>query len=226
MRYRSRSLHQWMLMVAALLLVTGCNSGFGAFQEGVGDTPNKPPLAALRVLGQPGLQFSAMVSDANATWEVRAAVPLSVVIVNNTTPVRMIATKQSGGSGLLSLQLTSGFTVVSISSTSEPYGTAWLQNNPDRPGSEAPPPAANPDVRLFVKGPLSERFAGLFEDSENGYEISDRAPTLFLFDSPDGAVDATVTQIQDLGPFELELLFNGVIVAQERGGPTVTIRQP
>jgi hypothetical protein len=47
-----------------------------------------------------------------------------------------------------------------------------------------------------------------------------------LFDSPDGAVDATVTQIQDLGPFELELLFNGVIVAQERGGPTVTIRQP
>ena len=210
----------------AVLVIAGCNGGFGAFQLGVGDTPNHPPLAALRILGQPGLQFTALVSDADATWEVHGAVPLSVVVINNQTPVRMIATKLSGGTGILSLQLTSGFTVVNTSSTDSPYGSAWLQNTAARPGFAPPPALAAPDVRLFVRGPLTERFAGLLEDSKQGFDISDRAPTLFLFDHPDGAVDATVTQIQNRGPFDLELLFNGVVVARARGGPTVTIRQP
>ncbi|HLI80723.1 MAG TPA: hypothetical protein VKV03_12120 [Candidatus Binataceae bacterium] len=226
MRDRLLWFRRLALLSAMVLLMPGCNSGFGAFQEGVGNTPNRPPLAALRVLGQPGLQFSAQISDADATWGVRAAVPLSIVIVNNVTPVRMVATKQSGGNGLLSLQLTSGFVVVATSATSDPYGTVSLQNNPTHPGFAPPPPDANPDVRLFVRGPLTERFAGLFEDSVKGFEISDRAPTLFLFDNPDGAVDATVTQIQTLGPFDLELLLNGIVVATAHGGPTVTIRQP
>ncbi len=172
------------------------------------------------------MQFSASVSDATSTWQIQGAVPMSIVIVNNQTPVRMIATKQSAGSGILSLQLTTGFTVNDISSTSDPYGTASLQSNPSRPGFAPPPPNANPDVRLFVKGPLTERFSGLFEDSTTGFEISDRAPTLFLFDSPNGAVDATVTQIQSLGPFALELLLDGAVVARASGAPTVTIRQP
>jgi hypothetical protein len=177
-------------------------------------------------LGEPGLQFSALVSDAKFTWQIRAAVPISIVIVNNQTPVRMIATKQSAGSGILSLQLTLGFQVLDIASTSDPYGTASLQNSPNHPGFAPPPPPANPDVRLFVKGPLNERFSGLFEDRNTAFVLSDRAPTLVLFDSPDGAVDATVTQIQNLGPFNVDLLFNGAVVAHARGGPTVTIRQP
>jgi len=226
MRDRVRCFRRLALLSALLLLIPGCNGGFGAFQEGVGNTPNRPPLAAFRILGEPGLQFSALVSDDDATWQIRASVPLSIVIVNNLTPVRMVATKQSGGSGLLSLQLTSGFIVNATSSTSDPYGIVTLQNSPIHPGFEPPPPEANPDVRLFVRGPLTERFSGLFEDSVKGYTISDRAPTLFLFDNPSGAVDATVTQIQDLGPFSLQLLFNGAVVATARGGPTVTIRQP
>ena len=208
------------------MLMPGCNGGFGAYEEGVGGTPNHPPLAAFRILGEPGLQFTAEVSDADATWQVRGAIPLSVVIVNNVTPVRMIATKLSGGSGILSIQLTAGFVVEEISSTADPYGTAMLQNNPRNPGSDPSPPLASPDVRMFVKGPPTERFAGLFEDRKTGFELDDRAPTLFLFDNPDGAVDASITQIQDLGPFDVDLLLNGVVVAHAHGGPTVILRQP
>ena len=208
------------------LSLPGCNGGLGAFQAGVGNTPNKPPLAAFRVLGQPGLQFSATVSDATSTWQISGSVPMNVVIVNNQTPVRMIATKQSAGNGILSLQLTVGFVVQNVSSASGPYGTATLQNNPTHPGFAPPPPPANPDVRLFVKGPATERFSGLFEDKTTAFILSDRAPTLVLFDNPNGAVDATLTQIQNLGPFNVDLLLDGAVVEHVTGGPTITIRQP
>ena len=227
MRRGSRCLGHWVLMVLLAIILPGCNQGgFGAFQAGVGNTPNKPPLGAFRLLGQPGMQFSALISDANSTWQLRGSVPMSIVIVNNQTPVRMIATKQSASNGILSLQLTLGFVVLDVSSTNIPYGTASLQNTADRPGFEPPPPPASPDVRLFVRGPATERFSGLFEDSTTAFIISDRAPTLFLFESPDGKVDATVTQIQDLGPFDLQLLVDGVVVERASGGPTVVIRQP
>jgi hypothetical protein len=153
-------------------------------------------------------------------------VPMNVVIVNNTTPVRMIATKLSGDAGILSLQLTLGFQVRDTASTNDPYGTASLQNNPMHPGFTPPPPLANPDIRLYVKGPLTERFSGLLEDSKQAFIISDRAPAIFLFEQPNGLVDASLTQIQNLGPFSVDLLVNGAVVAMAHGGPTVIIRQP
>ncbi len=143
--------HWWTLVLALLAFLPACNGGLGAFQAGVGNTPNQPPLAAFRILGQPGLQFSAIVSDTTSSWKVAGAVPLNIVIVNNQTPVRLIVTKQSGGNGILSLQLTVGFSVRSISSTNDPYGTASIQNNPVLPGFAPTPPPANPDVRLFVQ---------------------------------------------------------------------------
>jgi len=208
------------------LILPGCNQGLGAFQAGVGNTPNSPPLAAFRVLGQFGMQFSGLVSDSTSSWPISGSIPMNIIIVNNQTPVRMIVAKQSGGSGILSLQLTVGFTVQAVSSTADPYGTASIQNNATRPGFAAPPPAANPDVRLFMKGPLSERFNGLFEDRTTGFILSDRGPALVLFESPIGAVDATLQQIQSLGPFNIYLFLNGSVVAHATGAPVVTIKQP
>lgn len=208
------------------LVSSSCSQGLGAFQVGVGNTPNSPPLAAFRVLGQFGLPFSAIISDANSTWQVSGSVPMNIIIINNLTPVRLIATKQSAGNGILSLQLTVGFSVLDVASTSDSYGTASIQNGVANPGFKPPPPAANPDVRMFIKGPLSERFSGLFEDTTTGFELSDRAPALVLFESPDGAVDATLDQIQNLGPFNVDLFLNGDIVAHVTGSPVVTIRQP
>ena len=208
--------------------LTACSGGIGAFQTGVGNTPNKPPGTAYRVLGQPGLPFSAILSDSTSSWAIQGAVPLNIVLVNQPefAPTRMIATKQTGGFGILSLQLTVGFRVRSISSTSDPYGTATIQSNTDLPGFAPPAPPANPDVRLLVKGPLTERFSGLFEDQATGHIISDRAPALILFEQPNGKVDATLMQIQNLGPFDVVLLLNGVQIGPEvHGGPTVTIRE-
>jgi hypothetical protein len=228
MRRVSKSLRGLAMTIVLGLLVAipGCSNGLGAFQTGVGNTPNKPPQSAFRVLGQTGLEFSAIISDAESTWQIQAAVPMNIIIVNNSTPVRMIATKLSGGTGILSLQLTLGFSVQDTSSTNDPYGTATLQSSRSHPGFAPPPPLANPDVRMFVKGPLTERFSGLFEDSKTGFIISDRAPAIFLFEHPIGAVDASVTQIQSLGPFNIDLLLNGAVVAHATGGPTVIIRQP
>jgi len=223
---------RWLLAGVILGQIAGCNGGFGAFQAGVGNTPNKAPLSAFRVLGQPGMQFTATVSASDTTWNIQGSIPMNIVLIDTpvvggiATPVRMVATKQSPGNGILSLQLTTGFTVRYISSTASPYGTVSLQNAADHPGDAPPPPLADPDVRLFIKGPLSERFSGQFEDSTNAYILDDRVPALVLFDHPNGAVDATLNQIQNLGPFSIDLLFNGAVVAHASGGPTITIRQP
>ena len=200
-------------LLAFAATVPGCSNGLGAFQTGVGSTSARPPQGAVRVLGETGLEFAAIITDADATWQIQGTVPLNIVIVNNTTPVRIIATKLSADTGILSLQLTLGFLVKQISSTNDPYGTASLQTSPTRPGFTPPPPPASPDVRLYVRGPLTERFSGLIEDSKQAFIISDRAPAIYLFDSPQGAVDANLTQIQDLGPFSVELLVDGAIVA-------------
>jgi hypothetical protein len=227
MRGGLRIVRLWVWAGALLaLLLPACNGGLGAFQTGVGNTPNSPPGAAFRVLGQAGMQFTALVSDSHTSWKVTGSVPMNLIIVNNQTPVRVIATKLSGGNGILSLQLTVGFNVEDVESTSDPYGTTSIQNGLTDPGFDPPPPAQSPDVRLFVKGPLSERFSGLFEDSNTGFEFSDRVPALILFDSPNGDVDATIQQIQTLGPFNIDLLINGAVVAHATGGPVVTIVQP
>src|SRR5262245_3030228 len=82
------------LLLAMTLGLPSCG-GVGAFNTGVGDTPNLPPQSAFRVLGQVGMQFTALVSDARFSWSIQGSIPLSVIIVNNTTPVRMTVTKLS-----------------------------------------------------------------------------------------------------------------------------------
>ncbi len=214
------------IFVALAVGSSGCNQGLGAFQLGVGNTPNRPPGAAFRILGQVGLPFSAIIYNSDATWLVRGSVPMSIVLVNGNGPVRAIATKQSGGNGILSMQLTRAYSVVQVSSTSDPFGTTSVQSNPSAPGSSPPPPMANPDVRVYVKGPVVERFNGQIEDTQTGYIVSDRAPTMFLFESPNGKVDATLNQIQNLGAFNVDLVVNGAVVDSAAGAPSVTVREP
>ncbi len=204
----------------------GCNQGLGAFQLGVGNTPNKPPGVAFRILGQVGLPFTGIIYDSNATWEIRGSVPMSIVLINGSGLVRAIATKQSGSSGILSVQLTKAFTVTQIASTTDPFGVVSVQTSPRGPGIAPPPPRANPDVRVYVKGPIIERFNGQVEDTQTGYAVRDRAPTLILFESPNGKVDATINQVQNLGPFAIDLLVDGAVVASVSGGPSVTVREP
>jgi hypothetical protein len=211
----------WMLSAAA-----GCNQNLGQYATSPGNTPNRPPETSIRVLGQQGTPFSALIFDTQSSWLIQGTIPLSVVVINGTAPVKMIATKLAAGNATMSLQLTEGYTVKEISSTTEPFGTASLQTGATAPGFSPPPPPANPDVRYYVKGPLGERFSGLIEDESRGYTISDRAPTVYLFESPSGKTDGQFNQIQDFGPFEVDIVINGALVATAEGGPSLSIRQP
>lgn len=216
------------ILAGAILLAgaAGCNQGFGAYSLGVGNTPNKPPGTSFRVLGDVGTPFSAIIYDATSSWTLQGVIPEDVIVVNANLPIEMIVTKQAAGNQLLSVELTVGFTVSEAASTSAPFGTATVQTGVAHPGFAAPPPKADPDIRFFVKGPMNERFTGMVEDTQQGYIISDRAPALFLFNQPVGKVDGIFNQIQNFGPFVVDLIINGQVVASATGGPTLSIKQP
>jgi hypothetical protein len=165
------------------------------------------------------------VSDANSTWIVDGTIPLNIVLINNSTPVRITATKHASNNGILSVQLTAGFVVKGAVSTQAPYGVVTIQSNTFAPGFAPPPPPAPIDIRVVVRGPLGARFSGLVEDSANGFIVQDRAPAVFLFDSPSGPVDATIQQVQNFGPLDVLLMVNGAVVDHKTGFPTVTVKQ-
>ena len=227
--------------------IQSCGSGLGPTSIGVGNTPNVPPSSAYQVLGQPGLAFSGIIFDAGSTWTVQGTVPLAIVLVHNTTPTGIILTKQSGGNGLLSVQLTDGYSVLGAASTSDPFGTVTLQDQTNvgctgagqpvacctgvatgtcnAPGFTAIPAAAYPDVRFLVKGPPTEGFNCLIEDTQQGFQLTQIAPTLFLYEHPSGKVDGNFNQLINLGPFVINLVINGTLVSTAIGGPTISIQQ-
>ncbi len=211
------------LLVALGFSVGACQSSLGGFSGAVGNTPPTSPEESFRVLGNPGTAFTATISDARQSWTVQGAIPMSIVIVNNQPPVRMVATKLASDKTLMSLNIISGVKLLSYASTTQPFGTAAVQTGATLKEFA---PTANPDVRIFVAGPSTELFQGLVEDRNTGFQVQERAPAMFLFDSPDGSVDATFFQIQNFGSFDINLSFNGLVVARTSGGPTVNIKQP
>ncbi len=209
--------------LAAILASSGaCNNSLGGFSGAVGDTPKVPPVASFKILGTEGEAFSAVASNKTSSWQFSGNVPMDVAIVNNLTPDRMVATKQSGDNGILSVQLINGPKVIDVASTTQPFGVVSVQSG--KPRSIAP--AANPDLRIFVSGPAGERFSALIEDINKAFVVDDRAPALFLFDSPNGSVTGTFDQIQNFGPFEISMFLNGELVATATGAPHVVIMQP
>lgn len=212
-----------MLALAGVLASSGaCNNSLGGFSGAVGNTPNVPAVASYKVLGTTGEPFTAIVTNKRSAWQVSGNVPMDITVVNNFTPNHMVATKQSGDAGLLSLQLLSGAKVVDVASTSAPFGNVSVQSGKPK---KVPPPA-NPDLEIFVSGPAGERFSALIEDSKKGFFVDDRAPALYLFDTPNGSVTGTFDQIQNFGPFEIAMTLNGLLVATATGAPHVVIMQP
>ena len=212
-----------VLAIGALLVSTAaCNNSLGGFSGSVGNTPKGPPISQFKILGTEGEPFSAVVSDARSSWQVSGTVPMEVAIVNNLPPDLMIATKQSGDSGILSIELINGARVVDVASTTQPFGSVSVQSGKPK----GPAPGANPDLRIFVSGPAGERFTSLIEDLSKGFVLDNRAPSLFLFDSPNGTVTGTFDQVQNFGPFEISMFLNGTLVATASGGPHVVIQEP
>ena len=209
--------------IALAFWLAACNSGLGGFSGSVGNTPKGPAQTSFRALGTTGTPFTATVSNSRSSWTLQGTVPLSIEIINNVQPARAIATKTVGDGSLLSLQVINGSNLLQVSSTTAPFGTVQVQTR-KKFNTIAPP--AVPDLRIFVKGPAGERFSALIEDISNGFVVDDRAPTLFLIDSPNGKVTGQFFQIQNLGPFDINMTLGGLIVATAKGAPTVVIQEP
>jgi hypothetical protein len=218
---RGAALGALCILLAAGMPACNNSTGFGGF---VGNTPNTNEQVLFKVLGTVGTPFTMLINDKNASWSVQGNVPMQIAIANNVPPVRMLATKLANDNTLLSVQITRGFSILTLSSTSQPYGTVSVQTNSSQNNSV--PPAAFPDVRVFVRGSFGERMQSLIEDQQVGYVFQTIAPTLFLFESPNGKVDAQFNQKNSIGPIIVNMTYNGELVATESGQPFVLIRQP
>jgi hypothetical protein len=223
MRDLSRTLSLTAIGAAIAISVAGCNNQTG-FSGSVGNTPNGPKLPSYEILGDVGTPFTATVSDSRSSWTFQGNVPLSVFVCNNPSQLAsVIATKTTSSSNLLSLEIISGNHVTELQSTSSPFGSVSVQAG----GSLGTIPSeADPDLRIFLSGPLNERYTALVEDIETGFIINSRAPTLILFDTPDGKVDATFFGNQDFGTFVANMTLGGQVVATVMKGPNATIREP
>ncbi len=228
MIFKARSIRRGT--VAAILgglLMTSCG-GFGSTNNtSPGNTPNIAAQTSFRIVGRVGTPFSAKISDSRSSWDIKGVVPLSIVIVNNSPPIRVSVNKLVSDSSLLSLEIINGFTVKQLASNTGNFGVS-VGNFGGKVGNFAPP--ASPDVRFFVKGPNAELFDALVEDTKQGEIVEARAPALILFDSPAGGnggrVDATFSAVQLLGNFSIDLLYDGVVVRTAAGGATVTMKYP
>ena len=210
------------LGAALALSLAACDNQTG-FSGSVGNTPNGPKLASYQILGTVGTSFVATVSDSRSSWSFKGNAPLNIIICNNILPARVIATKTSSDNSLLSVEFLISTHAVNIQSTTAPFGTVQGQVG----GSlSAIAPPADPDLRIFVSGPQARRYTALVEDIDTGFVIASRAPTLILFDSPNGKVDATLFGGQDFGTFTANMELGGEIILSTSGGPNLTIREP
>ena len=223
-RYFLRIVGATAFAAALAISVASCNNNQGGFSGSVGNTPNGPPLTSYRILGTPGTSFTATVSNARSSWTLQGNIPLSMIICNNVLPARIIATKTASDASLMSVEIINGSHLLETASTQAPFGTVSLQT-----GGQTIPiaPHANPDLRIFVAGPVASSFTALVEDIQTGFVIKESAPSLIFFDTPNGKVDGTFFgNGRNFGTFTINMTFNGVVVASVSGGPNVIIRQP
>ncbi|MGH7913619.1 MAG: hypothetical protein ACREPW_03070 [Candidatus Binataceae bacterium] len=208
--------------LAILAFACAACGGFGtANPTSPGQTSSIPAQNSLWVLGTPGTPFQAVVTDNAQSWTFRGVVPESVVLLNGSPGVQMTVTKLSNSAALVTSELINGGTLIAESSTNDPFGTTVVQTSG---GLTTIAPRANPDIQLFVKGPSGGTITGLVEDLTLSFVFQARSPTLFLFEHPDGRVDAIINSTDEGGAIIADILANGAVVAQATGGPRLLIK--
>jgi len=222
MRYIAR-ISMGALGAVLAISIAACNNQTG-FSGSVGSTPNGPKLPSYQILGTTGTPFTATISDDRSFWTLQGNVPLSIVIVNPPSANALLtATKTNADNSLLSAEIITGNHVKDLQSTMAPFGTVQVQigKNNSAPG------AADPDLRIFLSGPQNLKYQALVEDIDTGFIVQARAPTLIVFDTPNGKVDATFFGPNNHTTFTADMTLNGEeVVPTTSGGPNLTIRQP
>jgi hypothetical protein len=211
-------------IATAWLLLAGC-SGFGTGNSTQpGSTPNVASQTSFRFVGNVGTPFVATVSDTRSSWRFNGVVPLNVIIANGQTANRIVATKLTNDTRLLSVEMIKGIGVDSVSSTFANYGLVVGSVGGEL---DALGPAANPDVRFYVKAPPNGVYNALVEDESNAFILQSAAPTIIFYDSPNGnsqsgRVDGLFTDVTG-GSLSIDLTFNKAIV-HAGGSGTVSIK--
>ena len=77
-----------------------------------------------------------------------------------------------------------------------------------------------------MKGPSGGLLTGLIEDLTLSFVFEARAPALFLFEHPDGRVDAVINSVDEAGLITADTLTNGVVAVEATGGPRLLIKFP
>ncbi len=173
-----------ILAIALAIGAMACNVGNTSLSTS--GIPNVPAQLSFRAVGSIGTPFTAVISDSRSSWQLKGTVPTTFAIVNGLPPARMIATKTVSNSNLLSLEVITGFSAVSLASTTQPYGIVQVQFG----GTLSTfAPRAAPDVRFGLRAPVIALITGNIEDLHSSFTIEQRVPTVFLFDSPQGRVD-------------------------------------
>jgi hypothetical protein len=208
------------------LSMTSCG-GFGSTNTtSPGSSPNISAQTSFLIAGRVGTPFSARISDTRSSWDIKGVIPLNIVIVNNSPPVRISVNKLVSDNSLISLETINGFNVKQVASSTSNFGVA-VGNFNDVTAFAGP---ASPDVRFYVKGPTLELFDALIEDKSHGEVVEVRAPALLLFDSPAGGngaqVNGSFTAVNFLGDFQIDLIYNGVVVSQAVGGTSTKLKYP
>lgn len=219
----SSALHRGALAMLAFACAA-CGGAFGtANPTSPGNTSQIAAENSLWVLGTPGTPFEAVVTDSSQSWTFRGVVPEAAVIINNAPGVQMTVTKLANTSALVTTELFTGVNLVAEASTNDPFGTTVVQTFGGLTGIA---PRANPDIRVFMKGPASGLLTGLVEDLSLSFVFDARAPTLFLFEHPDGRVDAIINSVDSAGTIIADVQTNGVPAVTAIGGPRVLIKFP
>jgi hypothetical protein len=216
-----------------LIWLGGCG-GFGTGNAtSPGRTPDLSVQTSYRIVGTIGTPFIATISDARSSWVVQGVIPLSIVIVNDKPPERVVVTKAIDDTSLLSIEIITGFTVKVLDSTTDRFGVAvgGVNQGGGNGSLHSLAPPANPDVRFFVKGPNIGVFNALIEDRTQGSVLQSRVPALILFDSPNGGtlnggLDGIFTEVNFLGPLAIDLIVNGAVVRAVTTGTSATLKYP
>jgi hypothetical protein len=223
MRNFARMLATGALGAMLAISIGACNNQTG-FSGSVGSTPNGPKLPSYQILGTVGTPFTATISDNRSFWTLQGNVPLSIAICNPpSADAQLVVTKTTSDDSLLSAEIITANHVKDLQSTTAPFGTVQVQIGTQT----SAPGAADPDLRIFLSGPLNVKYQALVEDIDTGFIIQARAPTLIVFDTPNGKVDATFFGPNNHTTFTANMTFNGeVVVPTFSHGPNLTIRQP
>jgi hypothetical protein len=223
MRLLARILSMGALGAVLTTSVASCNNQTG-FSGSVGSTPNGPKLPSYQILGTVGTPFTATISDSRSFWTLQGNVPLSISICNApSADAQLVVTKTSSDDSLLSAEIITANHVKDLQSTTAPFGTVQVQIGT----GTLVPSAADPDLRIFLSGPLNVKYQALVEDIDTGFIIQSRAPTLIVFDTPNGKVDATFFGPNNHTTFTADMTLGGeVVVPTTSGGPNLTIREP